>query len=63
MKKILISVVFINYVTYGAPTPPPPGLPPPASVNINKEIHVLVVAGLFLGVFWIRKSRRSQTQL
>ena len=60
MKKILISLVFITHLTYGA-TPPPPGLSPQPPVTINEEIYVLVVAGLFLGVFWIRKSRKSNT--
>jgi hypothetical protein len=58
MKKILISLIFLSHLTYGV-TPPPPGLPPQPPASINEEIYVLVVAGLFLGAFWIRKSRKS----
>lgn len=57
MKKILISLVFISHVTYGV-TPPPPGLTPQPSVSISEKNDVLLVAGLFLGVFWIRRARK-----
>lgn len=44
-------------MAYAAPTPPPPGLPPPA-VTIDREVEILLAAGVFLGVYWIRKTKR-----
>lgn len=57
MKKILILIVLASFTTYAGPTPPPPGLPPPA-VTIDREVELLLAAGVFLGVYWIRKTRR-----
>jgi len=57
MKKILILIVLASFTTYAGPTPPPPGLPPPA-VTIDREVEILLAAGVFLGVYWIRKTRR-----
>ena len=57
MKKILILITLISFATYAGPTPPPPGLPPPA-VTIDREVEILLAAGVFLGVYWIRKTRR-----
>lgn len=57
MKKILILIVLVSFTTYAGPTPPPPGLPPPA-VTIDREVELLLAAGVFLGVYWIRKTRR-----
>jgi hypothetical protein len=34
-------------MAYAAPTPPPPGLPPPA-VTIDREVEILLAAGVFL---------------
>lgn len=57
MKKILFLVAFASFATYAAPTPPPPGLPPPP-VSIDREIQVLFASGILLGVYWIRKTRK-----
>lgn len=57
MKKILTLIALISFATYAGPTPPPPGLPPPA-VTIDREVEILLAAGIFLGVYWIRKTRR-----
>jgi len=57
MKKILILTALASFTAYAAPTPPPPGLPPP-TVSIDKEIEILLATGVFLGVYWIRKTRR-----
>lgn len=56
MKKILTLIALISFTAY-AQTPPPPGLPPP-EVTIDREVEILLAAGLFLGVYWIRKTRR-----
>lgn len=57
MKKVLILILLTNFMAYAAPTPPPPGLPPPA-VTIDREVEILLAAGVFLGVYWIRKTKR-----
>lgn len=56
MKKILILTALVSFTAY-AQTPPPPGLPPPAA-TIDREVEILLAAGVFLGIYWIRKTRR-----
>lgn len=57
--KLLAILFFYTSLSISAPpAPPPPGLPPPPDSPINSDISKLVMGGILLGVFFIKRKEK-----
>lgn len=60
----MMLATLVSFSTYAAPPaggPPPPTPPPPVGLPINEGVLFLLVAGLFYGVYFIRKNSKADT--
>ncbi|MCL9807369.1 hypothetical protein NAT51_17715 [Flavobacterium amniphilum] len=58
----MILATLVSVSTYAAPPAggPPPPTPPPPGLPINDGVLYLLAAGLLYGVYFIRKSTKTQ---
>ena len=58
----MILATLVSVSTYAAPPAggPPPPTPPPPGLPINDGVLYLLAAGLLYGVYFIRKSIKTQ---
>jgi hypothetical protein len=60
--NLMILATLVSVSTYAAPPAggPPPPTPPPPGLPINEGVLYLLAAGLLYGVYFIRKSIKTQ---
>ena len=65
-KRIIASILFvlISFVSIAQGSgPPPPAPPPPPGLPIDSGLLILLISGLFFGVFSLTRHKKSISKL
>jgi len=61
---LILAVLFTSYCGYSANNPPPPSSPPPPpGLPLDGNIFILVLAGLFFGVYITLKNIKKSKEV